>query len=659
MKKYILASAATAMMLMASCSSDEPLTGPATGGNVNFTVDLPGSIQSRAYSDGTTATGLSYELYDEDGAQVASLGGTTTFTDLKATVNLSLVTGKTYTIVFWADAPGNNHYTFDKVNGKITVAWIGDSQDESRDAFFANYTFTVNGPISETIKLTRPFAQLNIGTNDLAAFNAGGGSISHSGLKVKAYNTLNLLDGSVEGDMVEYTFANAAHPAGESFPVAGYDYLVMDYILIGTDKEVVDLAWTSDNANAAEVAFTAIPVQRNYRTNIYGALLTNPAQFNVEIKPGMDGDINQEQVAWGGDATEDDLKALIAAGGTIAIQKAVNKIDLSDYTTEKPLTLILEAPVAQMQLKDFAENQPLTIKVAKNVAYPAFVDLKYKVASNITLEGDLSSTVKCGQIRLHSMGQGVENVTIKNVPFDGSLMTESNGSGIIADRYIVDNLLVEGCTFTNMKYPALYSNKDAKMNADGTVVEPPHGTIIVRDCTIEMAEDAVNSSNGLYLLTANNVTVTGCTIKNSPYHGIFARGYASSTISDNTIINAKEDGIKIEAQDGNWAATPESVTVTGNTIQSKGNGIRVKMTGVFAQAATITGNTIDMSKCNEPNDGEPCAILLVAKNESVQPMLTVAGNKLTAGTLPENYWFSLSGFTPAEGSNYATPFVTE
>ncbi len=298
MKKFFFASAALTAMLFTSCSSDEPIGGNGNDGNVTFSVQLPGEIQSRSYGDGSTATTLTYAVYSVDGETVSNVSSLTSEnevsfgTDLRATVTLNLVTGKTYKVVFWADAE-TSPYTFNATDATITVGTPTNAQDENRDAFFAcTEEFTVNGAINQNVALTRPFAQINVGTSDMAEFKAAGGSISKSGLKVKSHNTLNLLTGEVGENTVDFTFENAEFPGeGENFPVSvtgkTFTYLTMNYILVGDDKETVDVTWTSDNTNASEVTFYAVPVQRNYQTNIYGALLTNPAVFNVEIKPGM------------------------------------------------------------------------------------------------------------------------------------------------------------------------------------------------------------------------------------------------------------------------------------------------------------------------------------------------------------------------------------
>ena len=62
----------------------------------------------------------------------------------------------------------------------------------------------------------------------------------------------------------------------------------MNYLLVNSQKEVVDIefGYTESDAAAAKTRTVgSVPVQRNYRTNIYGQLLTSDVDINVVIKP--------------------------------------------------------------------------------------------------------------------------------------------------------------------------------------------------------------------------------------------------------------------------------------------------------------------------------------------------------------------------------------
>lgn len=288
MIKKLFLGIAIGATLLTSCSSEEPAVSNTADGNVTFTATLPANLMNRAYGDGTTATQLTYAVYNADGQEIETYTKTVTLQGLKATVNLKLVPEQQYTVVFWAQAP-DAPYTLDTSTGTVTVNPAGNSQDETRDAFFAAETFVVKNAVSKTVELKRPFAQINIGTNDLTEFKAAKGEITKTGMKLVAADKLNLKDGTVSGN-ANYDLALAPLP-DEEFPMASapadMTYLVANYILVGNTKETIDITWTSDNTLATnkDVTYTAVPIQRNYRTNIYGNLLTNAYTYNVTIVP--------------------------------------------------------------------------------------------------------------------------------------------------------------------------------------------------------------------------------------------------------------------------------------------------------------------------------------------------------------------------------------
>lgn len=296
--KFFSMFAVAAMLLTTSCSNDETnelISGePVT---TSFKVQLPNSIGTRpnkgakkVFADGKTATVLKYMVFDENGARVTAIPTGEKAISLTTDVQLTLITGKKYKIVFWA-ANANAPYTLDET-GKVTVNYAGmKANDESLDAFCRCYEYTAGTEVENPVKLYRPFAQLNVGTADMAKAEQNGFAKAAAKTKVQVSgiaNVLNVLTGAVSGN-VDVTCDLAAIPSGETFPKAGYDYLSMDYLLVGKEaKSVVDVKWTvTDGTFNSERTFTNVPLQGNYRTNIFGNLLTSPTDFNVEIDPAF------------------------------------------------------------------------------------------------------------------------------------------------------------------------------------------------------------------------------------------------------------------------------------------------------------------------------------------------------------------------------------
>ena len=74
---------------------------------VSFEVGTP-ELETRAFSDGTTATVLQYAVYNAAGEEMEDLRVTNGVIHGSTTVNIVLTTGNTYTVIFWAAAP-NGH----------------------------------------------------------------------------------------------------------------------------------------------------------------------------------------------------------------------------------------------------------------------------------------------------------------------------------------------------------------------------------------------------------------------------------------------------------------------------------------------------------------------------------------------------------------------
>lgn len=298
MKRYLLSSftIAAAALLVTSCN-DEMDNGLKTGdeGTVTFTAQLPSEMGTRAFADGLTAKHLQYAVYEAGQLTPLKVFGDETtvvgeaeMVNLKKSVTLKLTTGKTYDVIFWADATTDSPYTFNPASQEVSVDYSKvNNNSDNCDAFFKKETITVSGNQSVDVKLTRPFAQVNIGTDDFDAAKASGLELTQTEVVAKAFATLNLATGEV-ADEADRTFTMKAIPTASDgeFPVAGgYKYLSMDYLLVGADKATVDVVF--NYGGPQNRTFTNVPVQRNYRTNIYGSLLTNTTDFNVVIEPAF------------------------------------------------------------------------------------------------------------------------------------------------------------------------------------------------------------------------------------------------------------------------------------------------------------------------------------------------------------------------------------
>ena len=303
MKKILLSLVVAAAALFAtSCANelDENIKGNANG--VTFEISTP-ELASRAdFGTGAEATKLLYAVYDEtagksdldkyivsalsrldvNNALTIPAGGSTSFA-------LDLLDGNRYSVLFWAvSADYAGAFTIDWTNKKMVMKTDAaiDGNDESFDAFFGYIEpFTVEGANTKSSILTRPFAQLNIGTNDFtkaAAANFNTANISSKVVIAGVPTVLDCTNGTV-GTPAAITYGSDVMDTTYSFPVDGYNYLAMNYVLVG-EKQVYNATLTvTDGTKEIENTYNNIPLARNYKTNVYGELLVNGSTFNVEI----------------------------------------------------------------------------------------------------------------------------------------------------------------------------------------------------------------------------------------------------------------------------------------------------------------------------------------------------------------------------------------
>ncbi len=341
MKNMFKTLAAVALIALAASCSKDAAEAPAVvdeTAKVSFSVELPG-IASRATNDGTTATELHYAVYQDNGNNTNTLLFSTdaedqvkTMSGLSTTVELDLVSQQTYDIVFWAQAPD----AYDPDFAAKSVAMNYDSNkvgsNEERDAFvYVWNNLTVNGSINETVKLRRPFAQLNVALTDgqIEAAQKAGFTLDQVKVSAKTHNAFGFFaaeQGAPVGEMIDIEFAAADYeltPNTIKVNNVDYDWVSFNYLLACTPSELVDVTIVFENENDAKTievpAFTNVPIERNHRTNIVGDLLTDPAKFEVVILPGFENDEHVVE-AWDGKSIR--KPAYDAATSTYSVKHA-------------------------------------------------------------------------------------------------------------------------------------------------------------------------------------------------------------------------------------------------------------------------------------------------------------------------------------------------
>lgn len=324
-------------MLFISCQRDDAQ--PESQNGVVFSVSAP-AMDTRAAGDGSTVKDLYYAVWsaNEDGTlnEIIVDDGQVigAFASSNATqVHVPLARNMKYVAIFWAQAP-SAPFTLDWAEQTITMtdkAFVG--QNENVDAFFKAVTFTFDSDESQNVELRRPFAQLNIGTADLAAAEKGGLALSQTAVTVPVAKTLNLLDGSVgTADEVTYALADLPTETVEIDDVT-YDLISINYLLVDGDaysqesdegKELVDVVFSyteEDNETPIERTFTDITIERNHRTYIVGHLLTEEVNVVVYISKDWESSDYKKLI---GDET-----VTVAAPASVSYMDGYERVQLS------------------------------------------------------------------------------------------------------------------------------------------------------------------------------------------------------------------------------------------------------------------------------------------------------------------------------------------
>ena len=328
--KKLLVLAVAFLSGMTACQKSEEVTGTGEA-TVTISATLPAGMgATRAYGDGETVDRCIMEVYLD--GKLYGERQTVAVSGLQATFSARLVSGKSYDLVFWADKAGADqgdlHYD---TSAFPEVRFTGDyaGNDETRDAFYGTAVVKADQSKAVTVELKRPFGQLNIATLDMADVPADMQPTEVSISFESVPTGINLMTG-------ELTEARAA--VSYSVPAALVNAengdLSVDYLFAPkTEGEQYLANFTmSFLKGGAEVAsayaFSSIPVQRNYRTNVSGYLLTKKADVTVEVKPAF----GQPDIT---DYPE--LREVLANGGSCTLP--------GDVTIEAPLVVSGEKTV--------------------------------------------------------------------------------------------------------------------------------------------------------------------------------------------------------------------------------------------------------------------------------------------------------------------------
>lgn len=297
-----LAFAAVAV-IAGACAKEQITSGDGETVEMTFNVDVPeATITTKGLSDAAQVDELVFDAFrtQNDTEPIEGLRQVVAVENGRATIQVKLIKGQNYRFVFWAQKANNGYYNTDNLSN-ITVDYSKAlANDSSLDAFFAKEDVTnVQNPISKTIILKRPFAQVNYVTKEELS---EGLYIKESQIMVKnALTSFNPLRNKLSGEQ-DVTFQFNAVPT-EKLLINGTEYncLATAFILAKSDnsKDIVDVEakFKANKGYSVTVSTPGLPCQRNYRTNVIGNFMSVDGTYNVEIDSAFKGDLHTDYVA--------------------------------------------------------------------------------------------------------------------------------------------------------------------------------------------------------------------------------------------------------------------------------------------------------------------------------------------------------------------------
>ena len=543
-------------MLFASCSQEELINEPSvsTGDYVDatFTIGTTGALATRAIGEGLIVDEVVCAVFDENGDEMEELRKYEAITGKTAKYEIRLAKGQNYRVAFFAYNKASKAYDVADLKN-IKIMGEQKSNLESRDAFTA-YVDIVTGEtmnaVEKTVTLTRPFAQLNLGIDaeELADARKAGVVIEKTEITVSdVYNAFSAYDNAISSTATasDVTFSLNEIPEEVLYAdVNGdgvkeeYTYLALNYLLVGDTEDGeksltdVEFVWTTEDGktNDPTTHFPNIPVERNYRTNLLGRLITNPATFNIVI---------DEQFAEEGDMTKDKNKIYTDDNGVMtAIVADVEELeDAIEYVSEEApagdyYISLEELAGAQFAAATRAANTPkITLAIAQRDGVNLVIDgCKKNFDARIVVDGK-------------NRYQGEETLRIKGINFvtEESDFTFITGSSV-KNNY-PHNITIEDCTFEgNQTVGSINFKQMFGLVVKNCTATNMHSILQAQSCDntvwVENVK-TVDCKNGVSFGNTANATLKNSNIKVVGY-GVRADGDASrgNLVIENTTVNA-------------------------------------------------------------------------------------------------------------------------
>ena len=287
MKKTLIQIAAISLMAMTllACGKED-IKLPEVGESVTFTVQTDCVTKALGDNDGaganvnrckvavymlTSDSSAPYKIYDKPVVNKHN--------NLSYTFTVNLLVQQTYHIVVWVDKEGlydvNDELTsVTRVPGDVTC------NSDAYDAFYASVPLLHGTDMVTAIVAKRPFAQLNLITQDLDP----AAQPSEISLTYASPQSFNPLTATVGTEMTSVTY-KADRPYYSS--TEGTEHtLAMNYVFAAAETQTIlpTVKLTAlKGSTTVETQIANVPVQQNYRTNITGKLLTTSGTTSLNL----------------------------------------------------------------------------------------------------------------------------------------------------------------------------------------------------------------------------------------------------------------------------------------------------------------------------------------------------------------------------------------
>ena len=233
--------------------------------NVSFSTIFDTNAVTRV-AGGDSVDKLFVELYS-NGVKVGERKGFTVSNHTIEDFTLPLVSGESYTAVFWAQDTDCQAYNIDDLSN-ITIDYAENitlANIDSFDAFSGRISFTVTPQtLNQSVTLTRPFALLIAGSSN---YNSAVANQSASLTINKVATAYNAISGTISGSAAQtfnYNIDGSAVPNKSGFTMVGAAYILP----VTNTRVTVGVSTTATNTKSVTAFIDNI--DPNNRYNILG-----------------------------------------------------------------------------------------------------------------------------------------------------------------------------------------------------------------------------------------------------------------------------------------------------------------------------------------------------------------------------------------------------